>query len=119
MTQFAHPNMSNNSLGWPAINSKGQSDEQILDSLRSAVTGDVAVVLVSPVNHQTGQSFSDSLISQMGDIAHEQEALLLVDETNTGCGATGRGFWAYQGDKADFVSFGKRTQAAGYYSAQG
>lgn len=42
---------------------------------------------------------------------------MVVDETNTGCGATGRGFWAYDGSMADYVSFGKRTQATGYYKA--
>lgn len=52
-------------------------------------------------------------------IAHENEALVVVDETNTGCGATGRGFWAYDGSQADYVTFGKRTQATGYYSALG
>jgi len=35
------------------------------------------------------------LIDKIADIAHENEALLVVDETNTGAGATGRGFWAY------------------------
>ena len=43
--------------------------------------------------------------------------MLVVDETNTGAGATGRGFWAYNGDNADYVAFGKRTQATGYYHA--
>lgn len=62
---------------------------------------------------------SSSLISQIGSIAHDSGALLVVDETNTGCGATGRGFWAYDGSNADYVSFGKRTQATGFYSGLG
>jgi 4-aminobutyrate aminotransferase-like enzyme len=62
---------------------------------------------------------SSKLISAIGQIAHENEAMLLVDETNSGCGATGQGFWAYDGSEADYVSFGKRTQATGYYSANG
>lgn len=62
---------------------------------------------------------SSSLISQIGMIAHENEALLVVDETNTGCGATGEGFWAYDGSQADYVAFGKRTQATGYFSGMG
>ena len=40
---------------------------------------------------------SKSLIDQIGKIAHDFEAALIVDETNTGCGATGNGFWAYDG----------------------
>jgi 4-aminobutyrate aminotransferase-like enzyme len=39
-----------------------------------------------------------------------------VDETNTGCGATGNGFWAYGGNAADYTTFGKRMQATGYFS---
>jgi len=41
---------------------------------------------------------------------------LIVDETNTGCGASGKGFWQYSGP-ADYVAFGSRTQATGYFSA--
>jgi len=114
MSQFAHPQQSNNSLRWPALDSN-QSDEQVLEQVRSTINRDFAVVVLEPVNWQNGRSFSDSLISQIGDIAHENEALLVVDETNTGAGATGRGFWAYNGDSADYVAFGKRTQATGYY----
>ena len=58
---------------------------------------------------------SRSLIDQIGKIAHEFEAALIVDETNTGCGATGNGFWAYGGSAADYVTFGKRTQVTGYF----
>lgn len=57
------------------------------------------------------------MINQIGQLAHEHDAALIVDETNTGCGATGRGFWAYSGDAADYVSFGKRTQATGYFTS--
>ena len=42
---------------------------------------------------------------------------MIVDETNTGCGATGKGFWQYQG-QADFVVFGKRTQVSGFFSKE-
>jgi len=48
-------------------------------------------------------------------ISNDFECSLVVDETSTGCGASGNGFWQYSGD-ADYVCFGKRTQAAGYFS---
>lgn len=120
MTQFAHPQMSM-SMGWPCLNYPRSSDPeaQTLEQIRSAVSNDVAAVLVEPVNWQTGEMMSSSLISQIGQIAHESEAALIVDETNTGCGATGHGFWAYNGSAADYVTFGKRTQATGYFSSQG
>lgn len=117
MTQFAHPEMSLG-MGWPAL-THGGSDEQVLDNLRNAMSNDVAVVLVEPVNWQTGNKFSTNLLNQMASVAREHEALFLVDETNTGCGATGNGFWAAEGVDADYLTFGKRTQATGYYSNQG
>ena len=51
---------------------------------------------------------SQSLMNQLGGLAHESGAALIVDETNTGCGATGHGFWAYGGPAADYITFGKR-----------
>jgi 4-aminobutyrate aminotransferase-like enzyme len=118
MTQFAHPQMSL-SMGWPSLDypATGAAEEQTLERVRSAVNGDVAAIMVEPVNWQTGEQMSDSLISQIGKIAHENEAALIVDETNTGCGATGRGFWAYNGASADYLTFGKRTQATGFFHA--
>jgi 4-aminobutyrate aminotransferase-like enzyme len=117
MTQFAHPEMSL-SMGWPVLNyPQGESDEQVLDNVRSALSNDVAVVVLEPVHWQSGRQMSSDLVNQIGRLAHEHEALLVVDETNTGCGATGRGFWATSEHEAvDYVTFGKRTQAAGYFS---
>jgi len=115
MTQFAHPGMSM-SMGWPCLNYP-TSDEQTLDEVRTNLrNGNVAAVMLEPVNWQTGAVISSKLINQIGELAHESDAALIVDETNTGCGATGNGFWAYNGDAADYVSFGKRTQATGYFT---
>ena len=51
----------------------------------------------------------------MKSIADDFGAALVVDETGTGCYASGNGrFWQYDGP-ASYVSFGKRTQVAGYF----
>jgi acetylornithine/succinyldiaminopimelate/putrescine aminotransferase len=34
---------------------------------------------------------------------------LIIDETSTGCGASGNGFWQNESTIADYVAFGKRT----------
>lgn len=119
MSQFAHPEMSLG-MNWPVLKypGAGESDEQVLDNIRNAMSNDVAVVMVEPVNWASGNQMSNDLINKIGQIAHEHEALLLVDETNSGCGASGRGFWASSASEADYVSFGKRTQATGYFSNQ-
>lgn len=59
---------------------------------------------------------SNEFISQLKEIAHENEAALIIDEAGTGCGASGKGFWQSNTD-ADYVTFGKRTQVQGYFSA--
>jgi len=56
----------------------------------------------------TGHSVSDKFLSQLKAVAASNEAALIVDETNTGCGASGKGFWQSNGN-ADYVTFGKRT----------
>ena len=53
----------------------------------------------------------------MRSIAIDFDAALVVDETHTGCYASGSGhFWQYNGP-ADYVAFGSRTQASGFYHA--
>jgi acetylornithine/succinyldiaminopimelate/putrescine aminotransferase len=62
MTQFAHPGMSM-TMGWPCL-SYPTSDEKTLDEVRNALTqGDIAAVMLEPVNWQTGAVISSSLIS--------------------------------------------------------
>lgn len=50
-------------------------------------------------------------------ISKESQAALIIDEQSTCCGASGSGFWQYNGP-ADYVVFGKRMQVNGFFSAQ-
>jgi acetylornithine/succinyldiaminopimelate/putrescine aminotransferase len=96
MTQFAHPQMSQNGLGWPCLSypSSASEESRILESARAAVKADaVSAILVEPTNWQSGSVASDDFITQLGSIARESDAALIVDETNTGCGASGKGFF--------------------------
>lgn len=62
MTQFLHPGMSM-TMGWPCLNYP-TSEEQTLGELRTALTqGDIAAVMLEPVNWQTGAVLSKSLIN--------------------------------------------------------
>ena len=54
---------------------------------------------------------------ELATLAREHDAALVIDETNTCCGASGRGFWQHNGS-ADYVAFGKRMQVTGYFSDQ-
>jgi len=123
LTQFAHPNMSMNSLGWPSHeypssqSEESQALEQIRASLQEkrAAGSPVAAVVIEPTNWQTGHSVSEGFINELKRVANAEEAALIVDETNTGCGASGQGFWQYNGP-ADYVAFGKRSQVTGFFS---
>ena len=50
----------------------------------------------------------------MRELCDEFDALLILDEVQTGCGLTGTA-WAYQqlGVAPDVVAFGKKTQVCG------
>jgi glutamate-1-semialdehyde aminotransferase len=76
----------------------------------------IAAVVIEPTQQSSGHSASDNFISSLNGMAKEFEAALVVDETSTGCHSSGSGsFWQYNG-YADYVSFGKRTQASGFFS---
>ena len=63
----------------------------------------------------TGHTASDNFLKELSSISAESEAALIVDATETGCGATGKNFWGFTGS-ADYLVFGKRTQVEGFYS---
>lgn len=77
----------------------------------------VAAIIVEPTNSTTGIAASHTFIQQLKSLARDYDAALIVDETNSGCGASGQGFWQYSGS-ADFVVFGKRTQVSGFFSKE-
>jgi 4-aminobutyrate aminotransferase-like enzyme len=63
----------------------------------------------------TGNVASDKFLAELRSLTRENEAALIVDATETGCGATGKSFWGFEGE-ADYLVFGKRTQADGFFS---
>ena len=67
----------------------------------------MSAVTIQPVQEGTGLSVSQDFLSQLGRVARENEAAFVVDESQTVL-ATGRGYWAYDGE-ADYVVFGKKT----------
>lgn len=113
--------MSLSSINWPVVAYPTQDGSKTLEEVKSLLRASrengkpVAAVVVEPTNWQTGHVAGDDFIRQLRSVAHEAEAALVVDETNTGCGATGKGFWQYNGD-ADYVAFGRRTQVTGFFS---
>lgn len=87
----------------------------------SKATRPVAAVIIEPVLAEGGDKHaSDNYFRQLRLIAKKHGAYFIVDEVQTGVGATGK-FWAHEhwglqaGEEPDFVTFSKKMQASGVY----
>ena len=76
---------------------------------------DIACFLAEPIQGEGGdRHFRPQFFVAMRELCDEYDALLIVDEVQTGCGLTGTA-WAYQqlSVQPDVVAFGKKTQVCG------
>ena len=76
---------------------------------------DIACIIIEPIQGEGGDNhFRPSFLQAVKDLAHENDALLIFDEVQSGVGITGS-FWAHQslGVEPDILAFGKKTQVCG------
>jgi L-lysine 6-transaminase len=111
---------------WPRIPSPSiNGHEDVVAAERDALTAaraafeasphDVACFIVEPIQGEGGDNhFRPEFLQAMQALCREFDALLVVDEVQTGVGMTGTA-WAYQqlGLSPDIVAFGKKTQVCG------
>ena len=79
----------------------------------------VAALIIEPVQSEGGDNHaSPAFFKGLREIAKRNNVLFIVDEVQTGVGATGK-FWAHEhwnmADPPDMVTFSKKAQTAGYY----
>lgn len=79
----------------------------------------VAAVVVEPIQSEGGDNHaSPDFFRGLREITQRNNVLLIVDEVQTGVGATGK-FWAHEHwnlpTPPDIVTFSKKAQTAGYY----
>ncbi|KAL1851167.1 4-aminobutyrate transaminase [Paecilomyces lecythidis] len=79
----------------------------------------VAAVVVEPVQSEGGDNHaSPEFFRGLREVTKRNNVLLIVDEVQTGVGATGK-FWAHDHwnleTPPDMVTFSKKAQTAGYY----
>lgn len=79
----------------------------------------VAAVVVEPVQSEGGDNHaSPAFFRGLREITKRNNVLFIVDEVQTGVGATGK-FWAHEhwnmAEPPDMVTFSKKAQTAGYY----
>ena len=79
----------------------------------------VAAVVVEPIQSEGGDNHaSPAFFRGLREITKRNNVMLIVDEVQTGVGATGK-FWAHEhwdlAEPPDMVTFSKKAQTAGYY----
>ena len=79
----------------------------------------VAAIVVEPIQSEGGDNHaSASFFQGLRDVTKKHNILMIVDEVQTGVGATGK-FWAHEHwnltSPPDMVTFSKKAQTAGYY----
>ncbi|KAJ1812525.1 hypothetical protein LPJ56_003833 [Coemansia sp. RSA 2599] len=82
----------------------------------------VAAVIVEPVQSEGGDRHaSPEFFQGLRRITKDLDVLMIVDEVQTGCAATGT-FWAHEQwalqSPPDMVTFSKKMQAAGFYHSR-
>ncbi len=76
---------------------------------------DIACFIAEPIQGEGGDNhLRPEFLQAMQALCHENDALFVLDEVQTGCGMTGSA-WAYQqlGLAPDVVAFGKKVQVCG------
>ncbi|XP_062502312.1 4-aminobutyrate aminotransferase, mitochondrial-like [Corticium candelabrum] len=83
----------------------------------------VACIIVEPIQSEGGDNHASShFFHGLQKIAKENNVLLIFDEVQTGCGATGH-MWAHEAwglpHPPDMIVFGKKLQFGGIYMNKG
>lgn len=106
------------------VNENHAEEERCLAILEDIITKEhpphnIAAIVVEPVQSEGGDVHATPFFFQgLRDLTKKHEILMIVDEVQTGIGATGK-FWAHEhwnlSEPPDMVSFSKKFQAAGFY----
>ena len=87
---------------------------QIKEAFR-ANKDDIAAIIIEPIQGEGGDNhFRPEFFRALRQMADENEAMLIVDEVQTGIAMTGK-MWAHQHFvEPDMLSFGKKMQVCGF-----
>lgn len=111
---------------WPRIDTPfigghadiGRAEQAALDQAARAFAerpNGIACFLAEPIQGEGGdRHLRPQFLQAIQQLCHANDALFILDEVQTGVGATGTA-WAYQqfGLQPDVVAFGKKTQVCG------
>ncbi|XP_074033806.1 4-aminobutyrate aminotransferase, mitochondrial isoform X3 [Leptinotarsa decemlineata] len=81
----------------------------------------VVGIIVEPIQNECTESPSPQFFKKLQELAKKCGIYLLLDETKTGCGATGK-FWCHENFCLSFppdaVAFGGKSQLAGFFHSE-
>ncbi|MEE2032443.1 L-lysine 6-transaminase [Rhodococcus chondri] len=113
-------------FAWPRIDAPYLADGRDIDAAEAHALDqarrafdeyphDIACFIAEPIQGEGGDHhFRPEFFRAMAELCRENDALLVFDEVQTGCGTTGTN-WAFQQLEVmpDIVAFGKKTQVCG------
>ncbi len=94
------------------------AEERAIEQARAAFAAnphDIACFIAEPIQGEGGDNhLRPEFLQRMQQLCHDNDALFVLDEVQTGGGLTGTA-WAYQqlGVQPDLVAFGKKFQVCG------
>jgi L-lysine 6-transaminase len=125
--RFDWPRLPNPKLRFPVdaaeIERVRRAEGEALDLAKNAFVerrDDIACILIEPVQAEGGDNhFRPEFLRALRDLAHENQALLVFDEVQTGMGLTGRMWYHQHHDvRPDLLAFGKKAQVCGMMAGE-
>jgi len=122
---FDCPQASFPSLKYPLeqhAEENAREEQRCLEEVKNLITtfhSPPAAIIVEPIQSEGGDNHaSPAFFKGLRALTRKHNVLMIVDEVQTGVGATGK-FWAHEHwnmqDPPDMVTFSKKAQTAGYY----
>jgi L-lysine 6-transaminase len=119
--KFTWPRVLNPKIEFPLqdnLESVEAAEAESLRQIHAALEADgdrIAALIIEPIQGEGGDNhFRPEFFHALREICDANELLFIVDEVQTGVGATGK-WWAYQnyGFEPDLLAFGKKMQVCG------
>jgi len=94
------------------------AEAQAVAQIKAAIQrnpDDIAALIIEPIQGEGGDNhFRPEFFQELRRLADENDFMFIVDEVQTGMGATGK-MWAieHMGVKPDIIAFGKKAQVCG------
>ena len=104
----------------PELDAQAMEAFSLHQAKKALETNKVAAIILETIQGEGGDNhFRPEYFQALRELANRYEAMLILDEVQTGVGLTGE-MWAYKhyGIIPDMICFGKKTQVCGFCSTE-